>query len=30
VRIMNIHLGALEPGKWRDLTEPELAGLLPN
>ena len=29
VRIMNIHLGALSPGKWRHLTERELAGLLP-
>jgi 23S rRNA pseudouridine2604 synthase len=30
VRIMNIHLGTLELGKWRDLTESELAGLLPS
>jgi 23S rRNA pseudouridine2604 synthase len=29
VRIMNIHLGALSPGKWRHLTDPERAGLLP-
>src|SRR6202011_6261237 len=29
VRIMNIHLGALSPGQWRHLTDPELAGLLP-
>jgi 23S rRNA pseudouridine2604 synthase len=29
VRIMNIHLGTLIPGKWRHLTDPELAGLLP-
>jgi 23S rRNA pseudouridine2604 synthase len=29
VRIMNIHLGALSPGKWRHLTDRELAGLLP-
>jgi len=29
VRIMNIQLGTLAPGKWRDLTEPELQGLLP-
>jgi 23S rRNA pseudouridine2604 synthase len=29
VRIMNIHLGTLSPGKWRHLTDRELAGLLP-
>lgn len=29
VRIINIHLGALGLGKWRNLTQPELAGLLP-
>ena len=29
VRIMNIHLGALPAGAWRDLTAAELAGLLP-
>jgi 23S rRNA pseudouridine2604 synthase len=29
VRIMNIHLGALSSGKWRHLTDVELAGLLP-
>jgi 23S rRNA pseudouridine2604 synthase len=29
VRIMNIQLGNLSPGKWRHLTDPELAGLLP-
>ena len=29
VRIMNIQLGSLAAGDWRDLTEPELAGLLP-
>ncbi len=29
VRIMNIHLGALGLGKWRNLTAAELAGLLP-
>jgi 23S rRNA pseudouridine2604 synthase len=29
VRIMNIQLGTLSAGKWRHLTEPELAGLLP-
>lgn len=29
VRIINIHLGTLAPGQWRDLTEAELQGLLP-
>jgi 23S rRNA pseudouridine2604 synthase len=29
VRIINIELGELAPGKWRDLTEAEVAGLLP-
>ncbi len=29
VRIINIELGDLAPGKWRDLTEAEVAGLLP-
>jgi 23S rRNA pseudouridine2604 synthase len=29
VRIMHIHLGAMGLGKWRNLTEAELAGLLP-
>jgi 23S rRNA pseudouridine2604 synthase len=29
VRIINVHLGTLGLGKWRDLTEPELEGLLP-
>jgi 23S rRNA pseudouridine2604 synthase len=29
VRIMNIQLGSLAAGEWRDLAEPELAGLLP-
>src|SRR6202051_2929285 len=28
VRIMNIHLGTLSPGKWRHLTNRELGGLL--
>ena len=28
VRIMNIHLGNLQPGQWRHLTPAELAGLL--
>ncbi|MBR9920456.1 MAG: 23S rRNA pseudouridine(2604) synthase RluF [Bacteroidetes bacterium] len=27
IRIMNIHLGDLKPGKWRDLTEKELTEL---
>lgn len=29
VRIVNIKLGALKPGRWRNLTEAELRGLLP-
>jgi 23S rRNA pseudouridine2604 synthase len=29
VRIMNIHLGTLNPGEWRHLTDHEVAGLLP-
>jgi 23S rRNA pseudouridine2604 synthase len=29
VRIDNIKLGALKPGQWRNLTEQELRGLLP-
>ncbi len=29
VRIINVHLDALAPGKWRNLTAAELAGLLP-
>ncbi|WP_313212796.1 pseudouridine synthase [Stenotrophomonas acidaminiphila] len=29
VRIDNIKLGALKPGQWRNLTEQELSGLLP-
>ena len=29
VRIVNIRLGALKPGQWRNLTEPELRELLP-
>jgi 23S rRNA pseudouridine2604 synthase len=28
VRIINVHLGALRPGEWRNLTPQELAGLL--
>jgi len=30
VRIVNIRLGALKLGQWRNLTEPELRGLLPD
>jgi 23S rRNA pseudouridine2604 synthase len=29
VRIDNIKIGALKPGQWRNLSEPELRGLLP-
>jgi 23S rRNA pseudouridine2604 synthase len=29
-RIVNIKLGYLKPGQWRNLTEPELRGLLPH
>ena len=29
VRIININLGALAAGQWRELSERELAGLLP-
>lgn len=29
VRIINVHLGSLKVGQWRDLTEAELRGLLP-
>jgi 23S rRNA pseudouridine2604 synthase len=29
VRIMHIHLGAMGVGKWRNLTEAELAALVP-
>jgi 23S rRNA pseudouridine2604 synthase len=29
VRIDNIKIGALKPGQWRNLTEQELRGLLP-
>jgi 23S rRNA pseudouridine2604 synthase len=29
VRIVNIKLGALKPGQWRNLTDIELHGLLP-
>jgi 23S rRNA pseudouridine2604 synthase len=30
VRIMNVQLGDLRPGEWRNLSPPELEGLLPN
>lgn len=30
VRIMNVTLGKLKPGAWRNLTDKELAGLLPD
>jgi 23S rRNA pseudouridine2604 synthase len=30
VRIMNVHLGNLQPGQWRHLTPAELSGLMPN
>lgn len=30
VRIVNVKLGALKLGQWRNLTEPELRGLLPD
>lgn len=30
VRVVNIKLAHLKPGQWRNLTEPELRGLLPN
>jgi 23S rRNA pseudouridine2604 synthase len=29
VRIINVQLGQLKPGAWRNLTDKELAGLLP-
>jgi len=29
-RIVNIQLGHLKPGQWRNLTDVELRGLLPN
>ena len=29
IRIANIRLGELKPGRWRNLTEAELHGLLP-
>jgi 23S rRNA pseudouridine2604 synthase len=30
VRIINVKLGALKPGRWRNLTDSELQGLLPD
>ena len=30
VRIVNLRLGTLQPGAWRDLTAAELKGLLPD
>jgi len=30
IRIINVKLGNLKPGAWRNLTDAELAGLLPN
>ena len=30
VRVVNVKLGHLKPGQWRNLTEAELKGLLPN
>jgi 23S rRNA pseudouridine2604 synthase len=29
-RIMNVRLGSLKPGVWRNLTDAELSGLLPD
>ena len=29
VRIINVKLGALKPGQWRNLTDTDLKGLLP-
>jgi 23S rRNA pseudouridine2604 synthase len=29
VRIVNVRLGVLKPGQWRNLTDLELRGLLP-
>jgi 23S rRNA pseudouridine2604 synthase len=29
VRIINLKLGALKPGQWRNLSDAELKGLLP-
>jgi len=28
IRIMNLRLGRLQPGQWRELTQAELAGLM--
>jgi 23S rRNA pseudouridine2604 synthase len=30
VRIINVKLGTLKPGAWRNLSDAELAGLLPD
>ena len=30
IRVVNIKLGVLKSGAWRNLTDKELAGLLPN
>jgi 23S rRNA pseudouridine2604 synthase len=30
VRVVNVKLAHLKPGQWRNLTEAELKGLLPN
>ena len=30
IRVVNVKLGVLKPGAWRNLTDKELAGLLPN
>ena len=30
IRIINVKLGTMKPGAWRNLTDAELAGLLPN
>jgi 23S rRNA pseudouridine2604 synthase len=30
VRVINVKLGHLKPGQWRNLTDAELKGLLPN
>lgn len=30
IRIINVKLGAMKPGAWRNLTDAELTGLLPN
>ena len=30
VRIVNVRLGALKPGQWRNLTDAELRSLIPH